>query len=99
VAGALLRLPPAFPFPLGVEVGVDLGGSDPFPRHLSQPRHSRGIRSGRCSTSIPHDVDFRWDPVTSGPCGPNLHQGVANVFRYWDFYPVLAGEVECGGWV
>lgn len=51
---------------------------------------------GRDSTSIPHDVDFCRDPVPPWPCGPNLHQGMANVFRNRNFYPILAGEVERG---
>lgn len=54
---------------------------------------------GRDGTSIPHDVDFCWDPVPSWPCGPNLYQGMADVFWNCNFYPVLAGEVERGSWV
>lgn len=54
---------------------------------------------GRGSTSISHNVDFCWDPIPSRPSGSNLYQSVANVFRYWYFYPVLVGEVERRSWV
>lgn len=55
-----------------------------------------GNKVGRASTSIPHDVDFRWDPIPSRPRGPNLHQGMADVFRNGNVYPVPAGDVERG---
>lgn len=54
---------------------------------------------GRGSTSISHNVDFGWYPIPSRPRGSNLHQSVTNVFRYWYFYPVLAGEVEHRSWL
>lgn len=54
---------------------------------------------GGAVTSISHNVDFCWDPIPSRPCGSNLYQSVANVFGYWYFYPVLAGEMERRSWV
>lgn len=56
-------------------------------------------RMGRGSTSVPHDVNFCWGPIPSRPCGPNLHQSMADVFRNCNFYPVLGGEVQCGSQV
>lgn len=51
---------------------------------------------GGYSTSVAHDVNLCRDPVAPWPCGPNLHQGVADVLGNCDFYPVLAGEVQRG---
>lgn len=57
------------------------------------------VGAGRSSTSISHNVDFCWDPIPSRPRGSNLYQSVADVFRDWYLYPVLAGEVQRRSWM
>lgn len=63
------------------------------------PPDTPGGMGGERQTSVPHDVDFGRGPIPSGPCGPNLHQGMADVFWNRDFYCVLAGEVQRGSWL
>lgn len=72
--------------------------------HAGERRSGMGRAGGgalhhHACASISHNVDFCWDPIPSRPCGSNLYQSVANVFRYWYFYPVLAGEMERRRWV
>lgn len=86
---ALPLVPVCLPLRVGSWLGCD--------QTLHQA--SGGQRLGRDSTSIPHDVDFCWDAIPSWSRGPNLHQGMTDVLRQWDFYPVLDSEMECGHWV
>lgn len=47
-------------------------------------------------TTVPEDVNLRWDSISPGARHPDLHKGVSEVVRDRDVELVLVGQEQRG---